>query len=76
MSYASAADLAASNPGYSSEILAAAKSSFLDGDQWAYSAGAVAVVRAMLVFFMFPKKDDEERLRAEYHASDSEAFAA
>ncbi len=77
LSYASAADLAASNPQYSSEILAAAKSSFLDGDQWAYSAGTVAVVLgAVLVFFMFPKQDDEERLRAEYHAADAEALVA
>jgi DHA2 family multidrug resistance protein-like MFS transporter len=77
LSYASAADLAASNPRYSSEILAAAKSSFLDGDQWAYTAGAVAIVLgAALVYFMFPKQEDEERLRAEYHAADTNRLAA
>ena len=72
LSYASAADLAASNPRYSSEILDAAKSSFLDGDQWAYTAGAVAILLgAALVFFMFPKMGEEEELRAAYHAEDT-----
>ena len=52
----------------------AAKQSFLDGDQWAYTAGLVAVLLgAALVFFMFPKKDEEERLLAEYHAEDTRA---
>ena len=72
LSYASAADLAKSNPRYSSEILDAAKSSFLDGDQWAYTAGAVAILLgAALVFFMFPKMGEEEELRAAYHAEDT-----
>ena len=67
LSYASAADLAAQNPKYSSEILAAAKSSFLQGDDWAYTAGVVAIlVGAVLVFFRFPKKAAEERLLAGY----------
>ena len=77
LSYASAADLAAQNPKYSSEILAAAKSSFLDGDDWAYTAGVVAIlVGAALVFFKFPRKDDEERLLARFHAEDTKAAAA
>ena len=72
LSFASAEDLAAQNPKYADQILAAAKSSFLDGDQWAYTAGAVAIlVGAALVFFLFPRKDDEERLLAEYHAHDT-----
>ena len=41
------------------------------GDQWAYTAGIVAVLLgAALVFFMFPKKEQEEQLLAEYHAED------
>jgi EmrB/QacA subfamily drug resistance transporter len=53
-------------------IVAAAKASFLDGDEWAYTAGIVAVLLgALLVWFMFPKRDDERRLLAEYHAADS-----
>ena len=50
----------------------AAKSSFLDGEDWAYTAGIVAIVLgAALVFFLFPKRDEEERLLAEYHAEDA-----
>ena len=44
LSFSSAEDLAAQNPKYANEITAAAKSSFLQGDQWAYTAGIVAVV--------------------------------
>jgi hypothetical protein len=29
------------------------------------------LVGAALVFFFFPRKDEEERLRAAYHAEDS-----
>ena len=42
------------------------------GDQWAYTAGIVAVLLgATLVFFLFPKKDAEEQLLAQYHAEDA-----
>jgi len=71
-SFDSAASVAQQYPQYSSQITAAAKSSFLDGDDWAYSAGIVAVlVGGVLVFFMFPKREEEERLLAEYHAQDT-----
>ena len=50
------------------QIIAAAKTSFLQGDQWAYTAGIVAILLgAALVFFCFPKKDEEKRLLEEYH---------
>ena len=53
------------------QITAAAKQSFLDGDQWAYTAGIVAVLLgALLVFFMFPRKDSEQQLLAAYHDED------
>jgi MFS family permease len=72
LSYASAADLAAQNPKYSSEIIAAAKSSFLQGDQWAYTAGIVAVLAgAVLVFLAFPRRAGERQLLADYHAVDT-----
>ena len=71
LSYASAVDLANQNPQYASQITAAAKSSFLDGDQLAYLAGLGAVViGAGLTFFFFPRKDEEERLRAAFQAQD------
>ncbi len=72
LSFASAENLAEQHPQYASQITAAAKSSFLDGDQWAYTAGAVAILLgAVLVFFLFPKKNEEEELRAAYHAEDA-----
>jgi len=70
-SFAGAAAVAQRYPQYASQITAAAKASFLSGDQWAYTAGIVAIILgAVLVFFMFPKKDDEQRLLATYHAED------
>lgn len=71
LSFASAENLAAKHPANADQILAAAKQSFLDGDQWAYTAALVAVLVGMsLVFFVFPRKDEEEALRAAYHAED------
>ena len=74
-SFSSAVDTAQRYPASTQDaIVAAAKTSFLDGDQWAYTAGIVAVLLgAVLVWFMFPKRDDERRLLAEYHAADSAA---
>jgi DHA2 family multidrug resistance protein-like MFS transporter len=72
LSYASAANLAAANPQYTDQILSAARSSFLAGDSSAYLAGLIAViVGASLVFFFFPRKDEEERARAAYQAEDA-----
>ena len=71
-SYAGAENVAAQYPQYASQITAAAKQSFIDGADWAYTVGVIAIVLgATLVFFMFPKKDDEQRLLAEYHAQDT-----
>jgi MFS transporter, DHA2 family, multidrug resistance protein len=72
-SFSSAADTAKHYPpSIQDDIIAAAKTSFLHGDQWAYLAGIVAVLLgATLVFFMFPKRDDEQRLLAEYQAKDA-----
>jgi len=72
LSFASAENLAAKHPANADQILAAAKQSFLDGDQWAYTAALVAVLVGMsLVFFVFPRKDEEEALRAAYRAQDA-----
>jgi hypothetical protein len=71
-SFAGAEAIAAQHPQYASQITAAAKTSFLDGDQWAYTAGIVAILLgAAIVFFRFPKHEDEERLLAQYHAEDT-----
>jgi len=70
-SFASAEAIGQQYPQYATQITAAAKSSFLSGDRWAYMAGIVAILSgAILVFFLFPKEDDEQRLLAAYHAED------
>ena len=72
-SFSSAADTASRYPASQQEaIISGAKTAFLQGDEWAYTAGIVAVlIGAVLVFFCFPKRDDEQRLFAEYHAQDT-----
>jgi DHA2 family multidrug resistance protein-like MFS transporter len=76
LSFASAENLAKQNPQYADQITAAAKSSFLDGDNWAYIGASAAIVAGMaLVFFFYPKKEREEELRASYHARDEAAAA-
>ena len=70
-SFSSAANLAQQNPQYAKQIVSAAKTSFLQGDQWAYTAGVVAILLgAALVFFLFPKKAHEDELRRSYAAED------
>jgi MFS transporter, DHA2 family, multidrug resistance protein len=72
-SFSSAADTASRYPtSAQDQIIAAAKTAFLQGDQWAYLAGVMAVVLgAALVFFMFPKRNEERRLLADYQAEDA-----
>jgi MFS transporter, DHA2 family, multidrug resistance protein len=72
-SFSSAADTAHRYPQpVQDNIIAAAKTSFLQGDQWAYVAGIVAVVLgAALVFFFFPSGAEEKRLLAEYDSEDT-----
>ena len=71
-SFSSAADTASRYPQYSDQIIAAAKSSFLKGDKWAYTAGIIAILAgAALVAAFFPGRSEEENLLAEYAAEDS-----
>jgi EmrB/QacA subfamily drug resistance transporter len=70
-SFSGAADLAERYPKYSEQIVAAAKASFLQGDKWAYSAGILAVgLGAALVFFCFPKRDEERAMLERYAGED------
>jgi DHA2 family multidrug resistance protein-like MFS transporter len=56
-SFAGAAATAEQYPQYASQITAAAKPSFLQGDRWAYTAGIVAILLgAALVFLLFPRR--------------------
>jgi DHA2 family multidrug resistance protein-like MFS transporter len=71
-SFDGAVAIAQQYPKYSDAIVSAAKSAFLHGDQWAYTAGIVAVlIGGMLVFFLFPKKDAEQRMLAAFLAEDA-----
>src|SRR5262249_3568274 len=72
-SFPSAADTASRYPASMQEtIISGAKSAFLHGDQWAYTAGLLAILLgATLVYFCFPKKQQEDELLARYHAEDT-----
>ena len=64
-SFSSAEAVAEQHPQYSSAIIAGAREAFLQGDDWAYTAGVIAILLgAVLVFFMFPKYDEEKGLLA------------
>jgi MFS transporter, DHA2 family, multidrug resistance protein len=76
-SFDGAESIAQQYPRHAAEITAAAKTAFLQGDQWAYLAGILAVLLgAVVVFFWFPKMEREKTLLAEYHAADTEPPAA
>jgi DHA2 family multidrug resistance protein-like MFS transporter len=77
-SFASAADTASRYPeSTQAKIIAGAKTAFLHGDQWAYTAGIVAVaLGAVLVFFLFPRHEEEKRLLAHYHEVDTAGVEA
>jgi DHA2 family multidrug resistance protein-like MFS transporter len=71
-SFAGAENIAELAPQYAQQILAGARSSFVDGADWAYVAGVVAILLgAALVYFFYPKKDEEKRLLEEYHEEDT-----
>jgi MFS transporter, DHA2 family, multidrug resistance protein len=77
LSYASAENIAAQDPKSADQIISAAQASFLQGDQWTYWAALIAVVLgAALVFFLFPKKQKELELHAQYAAEDHAPAAA
>jgi MFS transporter, DHA2 family, multidrug resistance protein len=75
-SFSGAEAIAEQYPQYADQITAAAKSSFLDGADWAYRAGIVAILLgATLVFLRFPRKRQERELLQRYQAEDTAAAA-
>ena len=71
-SYASAAAIAERYPQYAQPIIEGARSSFLSGADWAYTAGIVTIlIGAVIVFVLFPGKESEERLLAAYQTEDT-----
>lgn len=71
-SFGSATALAQQYPQYSNQIIAAAKSSFLAGDHWAYLAGIFAILIGAAIIFKFPKNEEEKKLLSQYHKADTE----
>jgi len=70
-SFSSAADIAQAHPQYQTQIIEAAKSSFLAGTDWAHIAGIIAIlIGAAIIYFKFPKKEAEKKLHEQYHAED------
>jgi MFS transporter, DHA2 family, multidrug resistance protein len=75
-SFDGAEAIAQQYPQYASQITAAAKTSFLQGDQWAYLAGIVAVLAgAAVVAVFFPRFEREKELLVEYQAENVRAAA-
>jgi MFS transporter, DHA2 family, multidrug resistance protein len=76
-SFASAADLASRYPpSVQNQIVAGAKTAFLQGDQWAYLAGIVAVLLgAALVAVFFPRAERERQLLQSYQSEDARVAA-
>jgi MFS transporter, DHA2 family, multidrug resistance protein len=73
-SFAGAEAVAQQHPQFAEQITAGAKQSFLDGADWAYTAGIVAILLgATLVFFLFPRHEMEKELLERYHSKDMAA---
>ena len=76
-SFSSAAEMAERYPKYSDQIIEAARISFLKGDDWAFAIGVVAIlIGARLVFFFFPKQQDELDLLESYEKQDADPSEA
>ncbi len=67
-SFSSAEATAQQFPQYATQIVSAARESFVDGQDWAYLAGMIAIaVGAVVIATMYPKHDRELTLLAGYH---------
>jgi EmrB/QacA subfamily drug resistance transporter len=77
-SFSSAADLASRYPpSVQDQIVAGAKTAFLQGDQWAYLAGIIAVlVGGAVVAVFFPHAEREKQLLQSYQEEDAAPAAA
>jgi MFS transporter, DHA2 family, multidrug resistance protein len=71
-SFDGATAIASEFPKQANQIIAGAKTSFLQGDQWSYVAGIIAVLLgAALVFFRFPRQQEERQLLERYRREDT-----
>ncbi len=68
-SFASAQETGHRYPDYAAQIVHAAREAFLEGDRWAYTAAAVAILAGIaLVYFAYPKHAEETRLLASFQS--------
>jgi EmrB/QacA subfamily drug resistance transporter len=75
-SFSSAELTAQQYPQYANQIIAGAREAFIDGQDWAYLSGIIFVaLGALVVFFLFPKPEQERELLASYHEMDTAAGA-
>ncbi len=73
-SFGSAVTVAEQHPQYAPQIVHAAQTAFLNGGDSAYVVGIAAIILgAVLVFFAFPKKEQELKLLTGFHAEDATA---
>jgi MFS transporter, DHA2 family, multidrug resistance protein len=71
-SFDGAADVAKQYPQYSTQIVSAAKESFIQGQRWAYFAGIVAVLAGgAVVALFFPRREAERELLGAYQREDA-----
>ncbi len=71
-SFSSAANLATQYPAQANAIIKGAQESFIDGQDWAYFAGLVAIaLGAAIVYFLFPKRERERELLAQYEQAET-----
>jgi len=71
-SFSSAEAVAEQYPQYASQITTAAKTSFSQGQNWAFLAGSIAIALGfILVYFKFPKHNQESELLEQYRREDT-----
>lgn len=71
-SFSSAEAVAQQYPQYATQIVDAARESFVAGQDWAYAAGILAtLLGAVLVFFAFPRHEDELAMLADFAEVDA-----
>ncbi len=76
-SFAGAVNIAEKYPEYAKPIVGAARQSFLDGGDWTYAAGMIAIGLGMvIVFFLFPRHERELELVAGYREEEAASSPA
>ena len=71
-SFAGAESVAQQYPQYAQAIVDAAKQSFLEGANWAYAAGILAIlIGAAVTWFCYPNKTGQRELLTQYEQQDS-----